>query len=101
MKLNHLNLTVPNPAETRTFLEKHFGFRTVFGGGEKDALAVLLDEKGFILTLMKVGHAAEVRYPGSFHVGFRQETEEQVNEVYQRLKDDGIDAPPPRRFHGS
>ena len=101
MKLNHLNLTVPNPPETRKFLEKHFGLRTMVGAEEDSAFAVLLDDDGFALTLMKVGEAAEIRYPSSFHVGFRQETEERVNEIHQRLKDDGFDAPPPRRFHGS
>jgi hypothetical protein len=29
-----------------------------------------------------------------------QETEEQMNEINRRLKDDGFDVPPPQRSHG-
>ena len=50
---------------------------------------------------MKVGRESEVRYPATFHIGFIQESEEQVNEVNRRLKDDGFDVLPPGRLHGS
>jgi lactoylglutathione lyase len=101
MKLNHLNLTVTDVSETRKFLEKYFGFRTM-GGGEGDStFAVLFDDDGLVLTLMKVGQASEVNYPASFHIGFMQESEQRVNEINQRLKDDGFDVKPPRKFHGS
>jgi lactoylglutathione lyase len=36
----------------------------------------------------------------AFHLGFMQESEEQVNAINQRLKDDGFPVPPPRRLHG-
>jgi catechol 2,3-dioxygenase-like lactoylglutathione lyase family enzyme len=99
VKLNHLNLTVSDVSETRQFLERHFGLRSMVGGN--DGMAVLLDDDGLVLTLMRAGQAAEVKYPASFHVGFMQESEEQVNEINQRLRDDGLDVPAPRRFHGS
>jgi len=50
--------------------------------------------------LMNVGGETEVQYPASFHIGFIQETEARVGEINQRLKEDGFDVPPPRRFHG-
>jgi len=99
MKLNHLNLTVPDVPETRQFLEKHFGLRALARGN--DSMAVLSDDGGLVLTLMKVGQAAEIKYPASFHIGFMQESEARVNEINQRLKEDGFDVPAPRRFHGS
>ncbi len=72
------------------------------GGGEDDnTFAILLDDDGLALTLMKSGQATEVKYPPTFHIGFAQESEERVNEINQRLKDDGFDVKPPRRFHGS
>jgi lactoylglutathione lyase len=101
MKLNHLNLTVTDVSATRTFLETYFGFRSMAGGGDDNTFAVLFDDAGLVLTLMKVGQATEVQYPASFHIGFIQESEERVNEINQRLKDDGFDVKPPRRFHGS
>jgi lactoylglutathione lyase len=99
MKLNHLNLTVPDVSETRTFLEKYFGLRGM--GRGNDSIAGLSDDQGLVLTLMKAGQATEVKYPPNFHIGFIQESEDRVNEINKRLKDDGFDVEPPRRFHGS
>jgi lactoylglutathione lyase len=98
MKLNHLNLTVTDVLEAHRFLEKYFGLRSMGGGTDK--MAGLFDDQGLALVLMKAGSAAEVKYPPSFHIGFRQESEEQVHAVYQRLKADGFDVPPPQRHHG-
>jgi catechol 2,3-dioxygenase-like lactoylglutathione lyase family enzyme len=100
MRLNHLNLTVPDVSRTRTFFETYFGFRCVAERG-RGALAVLADESGFILTLNNFEGATEVEYPGAFHVGFMQEGREQVDALYHRLKADGIDAEPPKEFHGA
>jgi lactoylglutathione lyase len=36
-----------------------------------------------------------------FHIGFVQESEEQVNEINRRLRDDGYAVPEPARLHGS
>lgn len=99
MKLNHLNLTVTDVSEAHKFLEKYFGLRTMGGGNEK--MAGLLDENGFALVLMRASQATEVKYPPSFHLGFLQESEEKVNEINQRLKDDGFGVPPAQRLHGS
>lgn len=53
------------------------------------------------LTDMKVGRETEVRYPATFHIWFMQESEDRVNEINARLKEDGYDVPPPSRQHGS
>lgn len=95
MKLNHINLTVTDVLAAEKFLEKYFGLRSQ-GGDEK--FAALFDDDGLVLTLMKVGQA--VNYPRTFHIGFIQESEERVNEINQRLKDDGFDVKPPQRSHG-
>ena len=50
-----------------------------------------------VLSLMKAG---QVKYPGTFHIGFLQDSEEKVNEINQRLKNDGFDVRPPERHHG-
>ncbi len=100
MKLNHLNLTVTDVLETREFLEKYFGLRNM--GGNKN-ISLLSDDSGLVLTLtsMKLGRESEVKYPATFHIGFIQESAERVNEINQRLKDDGFDVPLPSRQHGS
>jgi lactoylglutathione lyase len=100
MKLNHLNLTVTDVAETQQFLEKYFGLQNM--GGNKN-IGFLSDENGMILSLtsMKVGRETEVRYPSTFHIGFIQESEARVNEINARLKEDGYDVPPPSHQHHS
>jgi lactoylglutathione lyase len=94
MKLNHLNLTVNDVKEASEFLEKYFGLQTRNKRG--NSFAVLFDDGGFVLTLMK---GDQVSYPNTFHIGFIQESEDRVNEINQRLKDDGFDVDPPQRSH--
>jgi lactoylglutathione lyase len=94
MKINHLNLMVTDVLGTAVFLEKYFGLR-IQGGNEKFTL--LFDDNGLVLSLMKGGQA--IKYPGSFHIGFIQESEERVSEINQWLKEDGYDVRPPERHH--
>ena len=100
MRLNHLNLTVPDVSQTRAFFETHFAFRCIAERGQ-NALAVLLDETGFVLTLNNFDKATHVEYPGAFHVGFMQDSRERVDEIYKRLKAAGFDVEPPKDFHGA
>ncbi|RAV09927.1 VOC family protein [Paenibacillus contaminans] len=95
MKVNHLNLTVTDVKAAQAFLETYFELQT--GHTRGDSFAVLFDDSGFVLTLMK---GASVSYPKTFHIGFIQESEERVNEINRRLKDDGFDVEPPQRSHG-
>lgn len=95
MILNHLNLTVTDVPAAKAFLEKYFGMKS--GGERGDSFAALFDDGGMVLTLMK---GAQVAYPKTFHIGFAQESEEKVNEINRRLKDDGFDVDPPQRSHG-
>jgi catechol 2,3-dioxygenase-like lactoylglutathione lyase family enzyme len=97
MKVNHLNLTVADPVETQQFLIKYFGLKP--RGKGNHVIAILSDDNGMVLSLM--GRESEVKYPATFHVGFIQESEEQVNEINRRLKADGFEVPPPSRQHGS
>ena len=100
MALNHVNLTVPNVPQTRVFFETYFGFRRVAGAPQSDTFVVLVDETGFVLSLNNFNEAEEVAYPGAFHVGFRQDSREQVDAMYQRLKADSFDMKPPHEVHG-
>ena len=95
MKLNHLNLTVTDVQEASDFLVKYFGMRSM--GGNK-GMGFLTDEEdgwGFVLTLMKTAERTQGKYPDTFHIGFFIEGEETVDEIYQRLKEDGFDVPAP------
>ena len=93
MKLNHVNLAVNDLPAAVHFLETYFGLRRQF---TSEGIIVLNDDNHLICTLMK---AAQVKYPGSFHIGFVQESKQQVNEIYQRLKEDGFEVKPPQQAH--
>lgn len=95
MKLNHLNLTVTDVPATKTFLEKYFGLHAVMEGN--DNMTFLSDGDSMLLSMFK---GTDVSYPKGFHIGFMQESEAQVNEINQRLKDDGYDVPAPKRLQG-
>jgi catechol 2,3-dioxygenase-like lactoylglutathione lyase family enzyme len=101
MKLNHLNLTVSDVQAARNFLETYFGLRGMESFPGDDNFAILFDEDGFALSLMRLNAKSEAKYPGNFHIGFMQGSEERVNEINQRLKDDGYRVPAPKQFHGS
>lgn len=100
MKLNHLNLSVPDVSQSRAFFETYFGFRCVAERG-RNTIAVLVGEDGFVLTLSNFEHTTTVEYPSGFHVGFILESRERVNAMYDTLKEAGFEAEPPRVFHGS
>ena len=97
MKLNHINLTVTDVQAAKKVLETYFEMKSYEGGSKN--FEALYDDSGMVLTLMTAGHAKEVKYPATFHIGFGQESEEKVNEINQRLKDDGFDVQPPERHH--
>src|SRR5437764_15154880 len=83
--LDHLNLTVSDVQQARAFLVKYFGLDPE-GKPGNDTIAFLRDDHGMVLTLTNVDRAAEVRYPGAFHIGFIQESPERVDAIYRRLK---------------
>lgn len=99
MKLNHTNLAVNDVPTARQFLEQHFGLRPV-GEGHKN-FAILLDDDGFVLTLMGAGRDNTVSYPKTFHIGFIQPSDADVDAINQRLKDDGLDIEAPSQQHGA
>ena len=96
MKLNHINLTVTDVPAAEAFLKKYFGLRNDWEGEDNQKFVVLFDDDGMVVTLMKGG---QVKYPGTFHIGFGQATEADVNAINQRMKDDGFDVRPPERHH--
>jgi lactoylglutathione lyase len=100
MRINHLNLAVPDVTKAREFFETYFGLKCVVERG-RGAIAVLVDESGFVFALSNFDKATSVEYPGAFHIGFMQDNRERVDEMYARLTADGFAAEPPKEFHGA
>jgi catechol 2,3-dioxygenase-like lactoylglutathione lyase family enzyme len=97
MILNHLNLTVTDPAAASAFLAKYFELKA---GGGNGGMQVVYDDNGMVLTLFK-GRADQVKYPPTFHIGFLQPSEQHVNDINARLRAEGFDVPEPSWQHGS
>jgi lactoylglutathione lyase len=96
MRVNHLHLMVPDVPSAATFFEKYFELRKSSGNA---GLTVLLDDTGFVLTLMKMNSKSTRDYPQNFHVGFFVDSESTVDAIRGRMLADGLDVPLPKREH--
>ena len=101
MKLNHLNLTVDDVPEACRFLETYFGLRPHDEGRRAKGFDVLFDDDDLVLTLIRGRRGVEISYPETFHVGFIQATESDVDELNRRLVADGYEIEAPHRAHGA
>lgn len=95
MKLNHIGLTVTDPVAAGEFLQKYFDMKPM--GKPHRRMTHVRDDDGLILSLFA---GETITTPETTHIGFIQESEEKVNEMWRRLKEDGFDVPPPERAHG-
>lgn len=96
MRVNHLHLMVPDVPAASAFFEKYFELRKSAGNA---GLTVLLDDGGFVLTLMKMNSKSSGSYPTNFHVGFFVENEAKVDAIRGRMLADGLDVPAAKREH--
>jgi catechol 2,3-dioxygenase-like lactoylglutathione lyase family enzyme len=86
MKLNHLHIKAADVQETCRFYQHYFGMRKV---GEHDGLEFLVDESGFLLAVHHYRDSAQ-DLPSWFHFGFCLDSPEKVEQLYERMKTDGI-----------
>jgi catechol 2,3-dioxygenase-like lactoylglutathione lyase family enzyme len=96
MRLNHLDLHVPDVAAARDFFVDIFGLKVVETRGQ-DGLAILNDDAGLELILSrpieKFGGADTLTAGvNTYHVGFILPERDQVDAVYQRLVAAGFEA---------
>ena len=91
MKLNHINLPVTDVGDAIQFFEKYFGFTCVAVKGN-DLISVLKGADGFELVLMSssMNKKTNFEYPENFHIGFKQNTREAVDDMYNNLTKGGI-----------
>ena len=95
--LNHTNLTTYNVPALKEFFSSVFGFQILNERGDK--LAVLRNSEGFLLTLMFDKRMTPERgYPGLFHVGFLQPTQQAVDLVHEALIAGNYMAPKPAKL---
>lgn len=92
MKLNHINLPVHDVSAAREFFETYFEFESA-DVKLNDTLSILKSTDGFILVLMseELNDNGNYTYPGAFHIGFFQQTDEEVKAFYHRLKNGSVE----------
>ena len=84
MRLNHLDLAVPDVIASRDFFTTFLGFidhQTLGQGG----LAILKDGDGMTLVLSRLRRTGEQAYPDGFHVGFHLAGRKEVIALHHRL----------------
>jgi catechol 2,3-dioxygenase-like lactoylglutathione lyase family enzyme len=104
LRLNHLDLHVPDVAQTRDFLVAYFGFKHLDTKGA-DALAILEDDAGFELVIScpneKLRGADQATLGvNTCHIGFIVSERGDVDALHARLIAGGVelaDAPKPMR----
>lgn len=97
MTLNHINLGVTDIPATVEMFETHFGLHRPQGFLFNLAMAFLNDDSGNLISLFKVKDAT---YPKIFHIGFMQQSRQQVLDIHAGLQAAGFEPQEPRDEHG-
>lgn len=91
MKLNHLDLQVPDVQLTAAFLETYLDFERV-SSRQSPAIAILNDRHGFVLVLQR--RQPGERLPEGFHIGCYVDSVAEVQAFWQRAADAGLQPTP-------
>jgi len=97
MNLNHLGLGVTEVPRTVAMFEKYFGLRRVDRSPANDKMGFVNDDSGALITIFQV---PDVNYPKIFHIGFMQDSVEQVHSLHEQLSADGFQPEAMREEHG-
>jgi len=92
MRLNHLDLAVPDVVASRNFFTAFLGFEHVQTLGQ-GGLAVLKDSSGAVLVLSRLRRSGSQTYPEGFHIGFHLSRREEVLALHARLTAENVAAP--------
>jgi len=89
MRMNHIDIHVPDVAATSDFLIRHFGLKLVDMRGVS-GLAILNDDAGLEIVVShpieKFGGAEQTALQRvTYHLGFIQERREEVDRLYHEL----------------
>jgi catechol 2,3-dioxygenase-like lactoylglutathione lyase family enzyme len=87
MRLNHIDLQVPDVQAAAAFFEHWFGFEHL-SNRASPAIAILRGEDGFSLVLQR--RSENERFPENFHVGFLLDDEASVLDHHRRMREAGL-----------
>jgi catechol 2,3-dioxygenase-like lactoylglutathione lyase family enzyme len=89
MRLNHIDLPVPDVAATRDFFETWLGFTHERTLGQ-DGLSILRDADGLVLVLSRLRRDGAQTWPVPFHIGFHLESQAAVSDLHARMAAGGL-----------
>ena len=87
MNLNHINIVVQDVDKAVNLFTKHLGFSLIVNRNSK--MAVLKNSNNFALVIwgQELNHTEHTpEYPENFHIGFYQKDEQEVWDIYEKLK---------------
>jgi catechol 2,3-dioxygenase-like lactoylglutathione lyase family enzyme len=104
MRLNHIDLHVPDVAATAEFFTTYLGL-TLIDTRANGGLAILSDGHGLELVLShaiaKFGSTDQAeRQLVSYHIGFILDDREAVDRAHAAMAAGGLDLQPPREMRG-
>jgi len=93
MRLNHLDLHVPDVAAARDFFCRCFGLEEVATRGA-NGLSILRDDSGFELVLSRPiekfgGADTPTAGAHTYHIGFLQQSRDEVDALFARVRREG------------
>ncbi|NUP09360.1 MAG: VOC family protein [Polyangiaceae bacterium] len=89
MKLNHLDLQVPDVPATAAFFERLYGLEIV-SNRNSSAIIILSDREGFVLVLQRLAEGES--YPKDFHVGFLVGNPDEVRAQHAKISAAGVES---------
>lgn len=87
MNLNHINIVVKDVEKAVHLFTQHLGFNLIVNRNSK--MAVMENSNNFALVIwgQELNHKENIpEYPENFHIGFYQKDEQEVWDIYEKLK---------------
>jgi lactoylglutathione lyase len=97
MKLNHINLGVTDVTAATTFLTQQFGLRLAANMPQNEFMGFTHDDNDALISVFK---AKDAMYPKIFHIGFLQDSTEEVNTIRAKLEAGGFKPGEATEDHG-
>lgn len=87
MNLNHINIVVKDVEKAVHLFTQHLGFSLIVNRNSK--MAVMENSNNFALVIwgQELNNKENIpEYPENFHIGFYQKDEQEVWDIYEKLK---------------
>ncbi|HBN6703704.1 TPA: VOC family protein [Elizabethkingia anophelis] len=87
MNLNHINIVVKDVEKAVHLFTQHLGFSLIVNRNSK--MAVMENSNNFALVIwgQELNQKENIpEYPENFHIGFYQKDEQEVWDIYEKLK---------------